>query len=82
MIYTIEQYELHSMKYEVEAKSEAEAIFKLLNGEGKPLDDSLDYIEVAEDYGMSSDENIDITKDLAKLGMVVKDIIPSIRSIE
>ena len=33
--YEIEQYELHTMKYRVEAATEAEAITKLFQGEGR-----------------------------------------------
>jgi type III secretion system FlhB-like substrate exporter len=81
--YEIEQYELHAMKYRVEADSEAEAIAKLLNGEADPMDNSLEYIEVADDYGLPVDENRDLVDQLRKLGIAVgDDIIPSVRSIE
>ena len=48
--YEIEQYELHTMKYRVEAATEAEAIAKLFQGEGEAVCNSLEYIEVAEDF--------------------------------
>ena len=35
--YEIEQYELHTMKYRVEAATEAEAIAKLFDGEGEAV---------------------------------------------
>jgi len=46
------------------------------------MDDSLEYIEVAEDYGMPADQNQDLAKRLRKLGIAVgDDIIGSVRSI-
>ncbi len=82
-VYEIEQYELHSSKYRVEANSEAEAIAKLLYGEADPVDDSLEYIEVADDFGLSVYENRDLAEPLHKLGVPVSEhVIPSIRSIE
>ena len=81
--YEIEQYELHAMKYQVEAEDEAHAIAKLLNGEADPVDNSLDFIEVADDYGLPVDENRDLADQLRNLGIAVgDDIIPSVRSIE
>ena len=81
--YEIEQYELHTMKYRVEAEDEAHAIAKLLNGEADPVDNSLEYIEVADDYGVPVDENRDLADQLRNLGIAVgDDIIPSVRSIE
>lgn len=82
-MYEIEQYELHISKYRVEASSEAEAIVKLLDGEADPVDNSLEYIEVADDFGMPVDENRDLAKQLHELGVPVSEhVIPSIRSIE
>lgn len=82
-MYEIEQYELHVMKYRVEAKSEAEAIAKLLDGEAEPVDDSLEYIEVAEDFGLPVDECRELADELRELGVPVGEhVIPSIRSIE
>lgn len=80
--FEIEQYELHALKYRIEAKNEADAIVKLFNGEAEPVDDSLEYIEVAEDYGMPADQNQDLAKRLKKLGIAAgDDIIGSVRSI-
>lgn len=81
--FEIEQYELHTMKYRVEANNEAEAIRVLLDGEADPVDNSLEYIEVAEDFGMPVDENRELAHNLHELGVSVGEhIIPSIRSIE
>ena len=82
-IYEIEQYELHTMKYRVEAANEAEAVAKLIGGEGKAVDNSLEFIEVAEDLGLPVDGHQELAEELRKSGVVVgDDVIPSIRSIE
>jgi predicted transglutaminase-like protease len=80
--YEIEQYELHVMKYRVEAASEAEAIAKVLNGTAMPVDNSLEYIEVAEDFGMPTEEYRELAEALRGLGVQVDEVIPSIRSVE
>jgi len=81
--FEIEQYELHAMKYRVEADCEAEAITKLFDGEGEAVDNSLEYIEVADDRGMPSDDFPRLAKALKRRGVDVgEDIIPSIRSID
>jgi hypothetical protein len=82
-IYEVEQYELHSAKYRVEATSEAEAIAKLFAGESESVDNSLEFIEVADDYGLPVDEFPELAEALHEQGIRVgEDIIPSIRSIE
>ena len=82
-VYEIEQYELHTQKFRVEAADEAEAIAKLLDGEADAVDNGLEYIEVAEDMGLPVDEFRELAKKLEKLGVPVGDqVIPSIRSIE
>ena len=81
--YEIEQYELHAMKYRVQADNEDEAVLKLFDGEAEPVGQSQDLIEVASDYGMPTDDFPALAKVLKGRGMNVdKDIIPSIRSIE
>lgn len=81
--YEIEQYELHTMKYAVDAANEAEAIQKLLAGETEAIDDTLELIEVADEYGMPVAENLKLAAELRALGIEVgKKIIPSIRTIE
>ena len=80
--YQIEQYELHAMKYRVEADSEAEAVVKLLDGEAEPVEQSQDFIEVADNYGMPGEDYPQIVKALERRGINVgEDIIPSIRSV-
>ena len=81
--YEIEQYEIHTMKYRVEAKSEADAIKMLFDGEADAVDNSLDYIEVADDFGLPVEQNRELADELRSLDVTVgEDIISSIRSIE
>ena len=81
--YQIEQYELHVLKYQITADNEAEAIAKLLNGKAEPVDNGLEFIEVADDFGLPVDEHRQLAKQLHALGMPVGEhVIPSIRSIE
>jgi hypothetical protein len=79
--YEIEQYEVHTQTYRVQADSEADAVAKLFNGEADAVDGGLEYIEVAEDLGLPADEYRDLAEALRKLGISVDDVIPSIRSI-
>jgi len=81
-MFQIEQYEVHTQTYKVEADSEADAIVRLLDGATVPVDDSLDYIEVAEDLGLPVDECRELADQLRDLGVPVGEhVIPSIRSI-
>ena len=81
-MFEIEQYEVHTQTYRVEANNEADAIVKLLDSEAEPVDDSLDYIEVAEDLGLPVDECRELADQLRDLGVPVGEhVIPSIRSI-
>ena len=80
--FEIEQFELHAMKYRVEADSEAQAIAKLFNGEAEPVEQSQDFIEVAEDFGLPADEYRELADQLRAMGVAVGEaVIPSIRSI-
>ena len=82
-LFEVEQYEIHTQKFQVEASSEAEAIFKVLNGEAKAMDNEQEYIEVAEDIGLPVDEHRTLAEELHRLGIQIgDDIIPSIRSVE
>lgn len=78
----IEQYEICYSIYRVEATTEAEAIAKLLDGDGELVGESHDYIEVAEDCGLSVEEYLQLAEELRKLDVRVLEIIPSIRSIK
>ena len=82
-VFKIEQYELFIQRYQVEATNQAEAVAKLFAGEADPVDNSTEYIEVADNYGLPVDQNRDLAEQLPKLGVSVgDDIIGSIRSIE
>ncbi len=81
-MFEIEQYEVHTQTYQVEADSKADAIARLLDGEAMPVDDSLDYIEVAEDIGLPIDECRELADKLRDLRVPVGEhVIPSIRAI-
>jgi hypothetical protein len=81
--FEIEQYELHAMTYRVKADTLGEAVVKLLQGHGEPLDDTLDFIQVCTDKGMTADSVPDIATHLAQagidLGGLAVPVIPSIR---
>ena len=83
-LYHVEQYERHVAKYEVEAGSAAEAISKVLSGEadlGEPGARlvSTDYVEVDEESGLPEDDYPELARELSRLGVVCRDVIPSIR---
>jgi hypothetical protein len=82
--YRIEQYEIHVQGYNVTADDEADAISKVFMGEGDPIDNSLEFINVADDHGMSVNENRDLADQLFDRGAIngSDEIIPSIRCIK
>ena len=82
--FEIEQYELHVMKYRVEANDEADAIAKLYKGQADPIDNSLEFVEIAEDQGMSVYGEEDLAAKLWDRGIIDSSdtIIPSIRTVE
>ena len=81
--FEIEQYELHAQTYRIDAATEAEAIKRLLDGEADAVDNGLDYIEIADDFGLPVDEHRELTEGLKALDIPVGEhIIPSIRSIQ
>ena len=81
--YRIQQYELHTQEFDVEAQSEAKAVLKLYQGAATPVDGGLELIEVCDDYGLSVDEHPELAAKLAALGVRVGSaVIPSIHSIE
>ena len=81
--FEIEQYELHAQTYRIEAAAEAEAIKRLLDGEADAVDNGLDYIEIADDFGLSVDDHRGLADDLRAFDIPVGEhIIPSIRSVQ
>lgn len=80
--FEIEQYEIHTMKYRIEAENEAQAIAGLFNGEAEPVEGSLEYVEVCEDLGLPTDEHLELAEKLHEMGIGVNDaVIPSIRQV-
>jgi hypothetical protein len=81
--FEIEQYELHVQTFRVEASTEAEAVRKLYSGEADAVEDRLEFIEVADDFGLPVDEYRDLADALRALGVAVDDdLISSIRSVQ
>ena len=81
--YEIEQYEVHTQTYRIEASSEAEAIKMLFDGQAEPVDQSQDFIEVCDDLGLPAEEYRELADQLRSLGISVGEhVIPSIRSVE
>jgi hypothetical protein len=48
----------------------------------EPVDGGLEYIEIAEDFGMPTDEYRELADELRGLSVRVGEVIPSIRSVE
>ena len=85
MAFIVEQYELHLITYRVETGTDqAGAIEKVLAGEGDPIDNSSEFVDVAYDYGMSLFDNPDLACRLFERGLINGDdtIVRSIRSCE
>ena len=82
--FEVEQYELHVSTHEVDAKDEVDAVAKVLNGESEIIDGSFAFVEIADAYGLSQDDNHELSRALAKTGLLAgeHDIIPSIRSVQ
>ena len=81
--FELEQFELHTSRYRVEANSEAEAVTKLFNSEAEPVDGSLTFIEVIDDLGLPAEDCPELVQELRKLGVTgIDDVIPSVRSID
>jgi hypothetical protein len=82
-MFEIEQYELHVSKYRVAADNRAEAIAKLFAGEVDSVEQSQEFIEVADEYGLSAEEFPELVQELKNLGVKgIKGVIPSVRGVE
>ena len=81
--FVIEQYELHLSVHEIEADSCAAAIKRLLEKPalGDNGDDVSRFLEVAEQYGLSTADNQELAEQLRHLGVPVQDIVPGIRQV-
>jgi len=82
--YEIEQYEIYVQRYRIEATDEVHAITRLFGGEAKPVENSLEYVEVSHDNGLSPDEDWELAQALWDAGAItaIDLVIPSIRSIK
>lgn len=77
----VAQNEICFTTYEVKAASEAEAIAKLINGDGQCTFHSHQFVEIAERCGLSAEDHPQLAEDLRTLDVLVGKIIPSIRSV-
>ncbi len=81
-VYEIEQYEIHTQTYRVEASNEADAIRKLFEGETEAIDGGLEYIQICEDLGLPVEENQELADELHSLDVSIGEVvISSIASI-
>jgi hypothetical protein len=54
--FIIEQYELHTSKYEIDAPTRADAVVGVLNSRGTRVDDSGEFIHMDYEHGMPLEE--------------------------
>jgi hypothetical protein len=82
-LYEIEQVELYTQGYLIEADSEADAIARFFHGEGKQTLTSIEFAGVLNSTGISLAERPDLASELMDLGVIKGDdtFVPSIRSI-
>lgn len=80
-VYIVEQYEIHSKSYRVEADSEAGAMALLFAGAGEPLEGGLDFIDIDKSRGLPVRQFPELAEALRAAGEEVIDVIPSIRDI-
>jgi len=81
--FEIEQYEIHTQLYRVEADGEVEAVKRLFDGQAIAEDNGLEFIEVAEDVGLPVEEYRELADESRRLSeSVEEDFLPSIRWIE
>lgn len=82
--FVVERYELYAQKVEIEAAGEAQAIAAVLNGEGTDIDNGLDYIESADEFGMPTEElSEELEAELRALGVDLGgDFVHAIRSVD
>jgi hypothetical protein len=86
MKYRIEQYEIWTQAYVVEAESKTAAILKLIAGGGEISEEEghLQYVEVCEEYGVDLCDISEADEEALIAGglRMKEDFIPSIASIE
>ena len=81
-MFHLEQYEFWLQCLKIEAADEADAIGKVLQGEGCPV--SMRFAGIATDYGMGVNENANLAVRLWDREIIDRNdtIIPSIRSVQ
>lgn len=81
-LYHVEGYELWVQRLKIEATDEADAVAKVLRGEGCLV--SMHFAGVCDDYGMGLHENADLARRLLHRGVIDSNtaIIPSIRGVQ
>ena len=80
--YDIAQYVLYTLKYRVNAGSAAEAIWRVLDEQVDHIEDTLEYMEVAESYGLPAEDYPELCRELATFDIPVNDVLPSICRIQ
>ena len=81
MVFDVQQYELHIVTLQVVADDPADAVAKVFAGEGEAT--NFEFAGIANDHGMSIDEDRDLTDQLFDRGIIKPghSIIPSIRGV-
>ena len=80
-VFEIEEYELHTSKHRVKADTIEDAIKMHRRQESDMVNDSLEYVEIPEDYGMSTDKMVDAGIDIELLEDEDFDMLAGIRDI-
>lgn len=83
-LFAVEQYELHASTYHVRARTAGEAVSKVFEGDGDLVDNSLEFIEIAEQYGLPIDVCPELVKELEACEaehLVGSDAISGLRSV-
>lgn len=79
--FAIEQYEVHVAIHEVVARSAANAIRRLFNGDGDIACGS-EYLGSCEERGLPLAEHRALAEELARIGVPLPDtVVPSIRAV-
>ena len=82
-LYEVEQYEVWTTKYRIEANSAAEAALMVFDGKGEGVDNSMDYVEACNAHGIDVLQDSEFCEAFVALGGELDDDrIPSIRSVE
>lgn len=80
--YYIEVYELHCATFECEAENEEEAIGMFEAGRADYVDDSSDFIEIAEKYQGTREDGTEFPSGIRNVEVVKEPNIENARQIE